>query len=260
VYDGLDSYAHTIWGGSSWSNRTRIEAYQRAGQAADHVVFRATSGDFCIRLAHEESSYLSIGTRENPIEVDGSALPISGSATGVKVTYSTGSGCAHHVRLSVRVYGAFHQGILLTDTHHIQVLGGSSRNNGYDPAPAAANKDHGLYIGGNTWDCLVEDFDTSGNAAFGIHEYGGETAGLLGRLTVRRGFHIGNGRLAGCAGVLLSGDDSVAERVTSSGNQIGVQCYRTARRCRFSGYLEWNRGARAYISPEAVDCAEIPLL
>jgi len=251
VYGALDSYAHPIRGGVTWGTRTKIEARVRSG-LRDRVVIRG-DGEFCLRLAHETNANLEIVG----LEVDASALAQNGPATGIKITNATGAGCAHHVRLTdVRVHDAYHQGMLLTSTHHVEIIGGSARNNGNDPTPSEANKAHGLYIGSGTWDCRVIDFDTSGNAAYGIHEYAGEAPGGCGRNLVRGGFHVGNGRLAMRAGVLLSGTDSHAERIVSTRNQFGVHVYHTARDCSFEGYLEGNRDGRFYVDPAAVGCVE----
>jgi hypothetical protein len=241
TYSPLDSYTQRIQGGTSWTKRTRIEAYR-----GERVTFLPTaSREFCLLLAHEQNSYLQIGTPENLIDFDGQQIS---TRAGIKITNATSAGCAHHVAVYAHVHDSFGQGVLVTSTHHVQLYG-SSRNNGWSTDPASANLDHGVYLGGGAWDCS-SFMDTSDNAAYGVHEYGGGTPGLLGR-NVIGGFHYDNGRIADRAGILLGGTGSKAVHVMSTRNQYGVHVYRTARGWRFDGYLEGNRLGPFYLDPEA---------
>ncbi|OFW99256.1 MAG: hypothetical protein A3E78_11760 [Alphaproteobacteria bacterium RIFCSPHIGHO2_12_FULL_63_12] len=253
VYDSIDSYEFPRKEtATARSQAIVVSPYIRKG-VPEKIVIGPVGRDFGLRLAHPECAYFDV----QDLEIDASHLAPSGPGTGVKITYTGSATAAHHVRLRrLRVHGAPHQGILFTGTHHVELLGGSSRDNGHDPVPANANKDHGVYLGAGTWDCRVEDFDTSGNASYGVHEYGGERPDQCGRNLVRGGFHVGNGRLAPRAGVLLSGTGSRAERILSTRNSLGVHVYHTARNCSFEGYLEGNRDGRFVIDPEAVGCFE----
>ena len=256
VYDSIDSYEFPLREAATARSQAIVVApYVRNG-VPDKVVIRPVGRDFGLRLAHPGCAFFDV----QDLEIDASMLDSTGPATGVKVTHIGNDptfGCAHHVRLRrLRVHGAPHQGVLITGTHHVELLGGSSRDNGHDPDPQNANKDHGVYLGAQTWDCKLIDFDTSGSASYGVHEYGGEIADQCGRNLIRGGFHVGNGRLAMRAGILLSGTGSHAERILSTLNALGVHVYHTARNCSFEGYLEGNRDGRFFIDPSAVGCME----
>lgn len=174
---------------------------------------------------------------------------------GVKVTYVSDSNYSHHVRLRrLRVHNSPHQGILLTGTHHVEVLGGASYNNGVLDSPEKANRYHGLYMGAGVWDCTVRDFCTWDNGAYGIQEYSGIEPGLNGRNLIDGGYHVGNGRLAMRAGVLVGGRWTRVKNIVSTRNEYGIHIYSSARDCEIdvaSCDLHGNISGELYIDPEA---------
>ena len=245
--EAIDSYDGPIHGGTSWSTKLTIKPYRY-----DRVVLRPTSGGFVLRLAHAAASYVEIGSSLVDMEIDASRV----THDGVKITYSTGDLGAHHVRLRrLRVHDAPQQGILVTGTHHVEILGGASYRNGHTSDPTMLNKYHGLYLGAGAWDCLVRDFSTWDNAAYGICEYGGEIAGRCGRNLIDGGYHVGNGRLAMRAGVLLSGTGSRIRNIVSTRQALGIHVYGTARDCTIESEacdLRGNRDGECYVAPGAV--------
>lgn len=248
VYDeAIDTYDSPIQGGSSWSTKLTIKPYRY-----DRVVLRPTSGEFVLRLAHELASYVEIGSSLVDMEIDASHVTYD----GVKITYRSSDLGPHHVRLRrLRVHDAPQQGILVTGTHHVEILGGASYRNGHTTDPAMLNKYHGLYLGQGAWDCLVRDFSTWDNAAYGIHEYGGEEPGHCGRNLIDGGYHVSNGRLAQRAGVLLSGTGTRVRNIVSTRQALGVHVYGTARNCVIETEgcdLRGNRDGACYVAPGAV--------
>ena len=246
VYESLDSYTQRVQGGTTWGKRTIIEAYKRKGRLRDRVVFKGKADGFSIRLCHQAATHLEI----IGIPLDGQDQAIH----ALKVGGASNDPGPRSVRFTdVLLTRALHSGGLVT-VPTIEFIGGGAFGNGWSRDPDDFNKDHGLYLGAGAWDCLVQDFDTGSNAAYGICEYGGEKVGGVGNNLIRRGFQIENGRQAMRSGVLLSGVGSRAERVMSTGNQYGIHVHSTARDCWFEGYFEGNRDGRVFIHPDAERC------
>lgn len=244
--EALDSYDGPIQGGTSWGTKLTIKPYRY-----DRVVLRPTSGDFVIRLAHATSSYVEIGSSLVDMEIDASHVAID----GVKITNAGGDTGTHHVRLRrLRVHDAPQQGILVTQPY-VEILGGASYRNGHTTDPTMLNKYHGLYLSAGARNCLVRDFSTWDNASYGIHEYGGEEPGRCGRNVIDGGYHVGNGRLAMRAGVLIGGTGTRVRNIVSTRQALGVHVYGTARNCVIESEgcdLRGNRDGAVYVAPDAV--------
>jgi hypothetical protein len=233
TYDGLDTYTLSVLGGRTWATALRIKPRGR-----ERVVLRGRQ-DFCLRVAHP--GYWDIGSDLVDMEYDGAGLaPGATPGTGIKIT-DTGVGRLAPPRVRLRrpkVYDCPHQGILNT-VSYTQILGGSSFGNGLK----GSNKDHGLYLGTGSFDCLVRNFSTWGNAAYGVHEYGGSQPGSVGRNLIEGGHHFGH---ATQAGLLIGGTGTIARAFVSHSNTLGVELYYTARDVSVHGNMDGNRDGRYY--------------
>jgi len=242
--DPIDSYLTKFQGGIGWHTHPKIFAYQRRGYPVDKVVIRPTSCDFAVRLAHEGMSNIEL----IDLVIDAEMVKID----AVKLTGSTGSAPVHHVTLKrCEITNAPHQGVLITDAHHIRIRECKIHHNG------ESHFDHGVYISGN--DVTVEDCSLWQNATYDIHAYDGTGAMKASNLKVieNRCRDSGISGQSGSGILLGGGNDQEALRNYCSGNHFGIQVYGDARDWR----VDWNTlgrnkstsyyQQRIYVSPDA---------
>ena len=236
-YRGLSTAVQRIVGGATWGARTKIEARAWKG-VRERVVFvpdpeRPTEPP--LRLAHGLANVEFIG-----LAFDARQTAIHAA----KVTSSTAGGAAHHVRLTdCEFTGAIHSGVLVTDTQHVELIGGSSHHNG-----SVVGLDHGVYVAIS--DSKVAGLDAYGNKAGGIKIC--HAVDLVERGVIEDCRAWGNGDAGRGAGILLHGIGLIARRNQAWGNVIGLHQYGASRGCIWSRNVTDGRQRYPfYVQPDS---------
>jgi parallel beta-helix repeat protein len=166
-----EALADSIPSGNSGAHVT-VAAYP-----GEQAVLRAPDGSAAGVRLRTGKSYVTLGSTDATLVIDGSAQAAGNTSDGVKIDYAGSGTISHHVRLQgVEITGWGGNGVLSTQDPDTSNVGGFNEllachvhGNGVPLSGASHGAGHGVYL--ETSDNTVSDCDLHDNGQYGVQIY-----------------------------------------------------------------------------------------